>query len=325
MIIILVLIFLLLAGAVSVDVFSTVTGGAIFAVVLLLVLIVKSNNRGKNAPQPEPEAPQMIIKQGKQYCDDCKYCYGDSRGGSCLLGHNNPQTGVFSVACDEDFLPRSSPLPQTPKRKTDNDRTSPENNTIEAPGKIGDAYCVYQYYDVPIVSQASNLSAGTLLHFSTSGNQVSILAYSSTVGFMKPGRLCHMVQDWLSRGDPVWAAVTSTDDSTGVSSFVLFFYRNEMKYMLERDPDAKQYRLTGNLSGELQENVLYCEVGQECTLEADDDKGKYGVCADVPIGFLPAAAVKAMEEFGPESARVFISRTETDEEGRTIVYIYLFP
>ena len=325
MVIVLVLILLILLGSVAVDVFSTVTAGVVFAFAFLISLVVKSYNRGKKAPQPEPTDPQMIIKQGRRYCDDCKYCYGNKKEGSCLLGHSNPQKGVFSVACEEDFLSRSSPLPSVQKRKVDAEETPPEDNAMEAPGKIGDAYCIYQYFDVPIVSPAPNLYPGTLLHFSISGGQVSILAYSSPVGYMKPGRLCHMVQDWLSRGDPIWAAVTSTDNNNGDSSFALFFYRNEMEYMLERVPDAKQYRLTGNLSGELQENALYCEPGQECTLEFDDDKGKYSVCAGVPIGFLPAAAVESLEEFCPESARIFISRTATDEDGRTIVYIYLFP
>lgn len=325
MLIILVLILLLLFGSVAVDVFSTVTGGVIFAVVLLIGLIIKSNNRKKYAQQQEPVEPQMLIKQGKRYCDDCKYCYGNSKEGKCLLGHNNPQKGVFSIACEEDFLSRSSPLPPVPKSEADDHGSEPEQNTIEAPEKIGDAYCIYQYFDVPIVLSSSKLSPGTLLNFSSSENQVSILAYSTPVGLMKPGRLCHMVQDWLCRGDPIWASVTSTDETTGVTSFALFFYRNEMKYMLDREPDAKQYKLIGNRSGELQENALYCEVGQECTLEFDDDKEKFCVSAGIPIGYLPAAAVKAMEELGPESACVFISNIETDEESRVIVYIYLFP
>lgn len=111
MIILLLLIFLLLAGIVATDVISTLAGGIAFIVILLIVYIVRNNNRANQTTKSEPLEYQVEREDGAIYCDDCKYCYGDSQAGACLLGHENPKAGVFCPACEDDFLPRNAPLP----------------------------------------------------------------------------------------------------------------------------------------------------------------------------------------------------------------------
>ena len=117
MIILLVLILLLLLGIVAVDVTSTLAGGAAAIVIFVIVLIVRSYQNAKRAAPPEQHQPQTQMEDLGPCCDECKYCYGNSTAGSCLLGRPNPQNGVFAPACEEDFLPRSAPLPSTPKNK----------------------------------------------------------------------------------------------------------------------------------------------------------------------------------------------------------------
>ena len=112
MLIVLILIFLLLVGVVATDVITTVIGGAIAVGILAIIFIVK---RTKNTPQTEPVDPQTLRIDGDLYCDDCKYCYGSSQAGNCLLGHPNPRAGVFSPICEDDFLPRNAPLPKGKK------------------------------------------------------------------------------------------------------------------------------------------------------------------------------------------------------------------
>ena len=133
-----------------------------------------------------------------------------------------------------------------------------------------------------------------------------------------------MLSDWLGRGDPVWAVLSSADEESRTAAFDLYFYRDEFNYLLNRHPDAKQYKLTGNRSGELQENASMCSAGSECSVSYDYEKEKYEVSDGWPIGYLPASAARIVEESTDDSARVFISDVETDEEGKTVVFVYVF-
>ena len=117
MLIVLILILLLLVGVVTTDVITTVIGGAIAVGILVIVFVVRSYNKEKNTRQAESVDSQSLRTDGALYCDDCKYCYGSSQAGNCLLGHPNPRTGVFSPICDEDFLPRDAPLPGRDKER----------------------------------------------------------------------------------------------------------------------------------------------------------------------------------------------------------------
>ena len=135
-----------------------------------------------------------------------------------------------------------------------------------------------------------------------------------------------MVSDWLERGDPVYAIMTRFDESSGFALFDLYFYRNEMEYLLRRNPEAKRYKLVGNRSGELQDNASACSPGCECSVEYDYDKEKYAVSyAYLTIGFLPASAARIIEESDDNaSIRVFIADVETDDDDKYSIFVYLF-
>ena len=105
------MIFLILAGAVAVDVITTLAGGAVFIVILLAVLTVRYVRRGGQDQRELPAEYRIEREGGVLYCDDCKYCAGNA----CLLGHRNPETGAFSPICEEDFLPRDAELPRLKK------------------------------------------------------------------------------------------------------------------------------------------------------------------------------------------------------------------
>ena len=117
MIILLFLILLVLLGIVAVDVSSTLIGGAAAIVLFVIIFIVRSYKNAKRAAPPELQQPHPPMDNMGPFCDDCKYCLGDSTAGTCLMGHPNPQNGVFSPACKEDFLLRSAAVPSILKEK----------------------------------------------------------------------------------------------------------------------------------------------------------------------------------------------------------------
>jgi hypothetical protein len=134
-----------------------------------------------------------------------------------------------------------------------------------------------------------------------------------------------MVYDWNRRGEPVFAVITHIDDERNEAALDLFFYRDELKYLLRRFPDAKAYRLTGNRRGEMQDNISQCERGEECSVEYDFDKEKYVVSSTLEIGYLPAAAAKIVEAQGEENVSVYIAGINSDDEGIDFADVYIFP
>lgn len=121
MIILVILIVLLLLGVVAVDVSATIIGGAVGIVLLIIAHAVRKHRATQLAREaldarynasPFMQPPEHA-EDGRSYCDDCKYCYGQkyiSHGEErevfyCLKNHPNPQSGPFIDAC-EDFLSR---------------------------------------------------------------------------------------------------------------------------------------------------------------------------------------------------------------------------
>lgn len=133
-----------------------------------------------------------------------------------------------------------------------------------------------------------------------------------------------MVKDWISRKDPVLACITSADDEKREYAVDIVFYRDQFKYLLERNPNARKYRLTGNKSEEMQDRVSNLKKGKPLTIEYDIEKDKYAVLDGWEIGYLPASAARIVEERGAEDVTAYVAGTEIDDNWKTVVYIYLF-
>lgn len=234
--------------------------------------------------------------------------------------------GKDTVKPSSEEMSPAAPLRSVPPAPAAPPSDAPAAPPIRFPSSIGSASVTYQYDDVPLIPCVSPVSSliGKMLHFQADGDQVDVLTNGRLIGTMKPGRLCRMVTDWLSRGDPIRAAVTSVNDETHSVSFGLYFYRDEMQYLLRKNPDAKMYKLTGNRGGEMQESASYSVPGSECSVEYDYEKEKYVVSDGSEIGYLPASAARYAEECEEGSVRVFIADVETDDEGKTVVFVYLF-
>lgn len=203
---------------------------------------------------------------------------------------------------------------------------SPDDPT--APMEINGKTCAYQYHDVELIPDekiAVEPLLCRLITFQPQGEDVAVLCKGVRVGAMKSGTLQRMVREWTENHDPIWAMITQADEEAHTASFELIFYRDELGYQLRKTPNPQKYRLTGNRSEEAQGNIAFCEEGKPCTVDYDWDKEKYVVSSDgLEIGCLPASAARIAEEAGAENIKVFIADLKIDDEGKTVVFVYVF-
>ncbi len=229
--------------------------------------------------------------------------------------------GIFS------FLKKSKEQPEQQRPAVQ--REQKQQETINVPAEIDGQKCAYQYTKVDIVLAGGvNLDSifGQRIQFDLSRGPVALIVNGQYIGTMKAGKLADMVEDWTKRREPVFAVVSRVDDERNTAAFDLYLYRDELKYLLRRYPDAKKYKLTGNRRGELQDNICYCSRGDKCSIEYDIDKEKYLVSAgSSEIGYLPAAAAKIAEEKGESNVSCYVADVTSDDEGVEEVAVYVFP
>lgn len=206
-------------------------------------------------------------------------------------------------------------------------KSSAPKKAQTAPEEIEGKQLAYRYTDVRFSLFDPSAKSGLIgkeLTFSEGNNKIGIFSDGTLLGAMAEGKLCDMVSDWLENGDPIFALLTRTD-SSGNAFFDLFFYRSEMERLLLRHQDAKAYKLTGNKSAEYQDGLSFCSVGEECSVDYDYEKEKYAVSTSyADLGFLPASAARLIDDDPNQSIRVFIADLDEDDNGKTIVSVYVF-
>lgn len=229
--------------------------------------------------------------------------------------------GIFSFfkKDKQQEQPKQQPIKQEQKQQ----------ETVKVPAVIDGQKCAYQYTKIDIVlADGINLDSifAQRIQFDASRGPVALIVGNQYVGTVGNRKLAEMVSDWLRRGEPVFAVVSSIDDELYTAAFDLYLYRDELKYLLRRFPDAKPYKLTGNRRGEFQDNIGYCERGEECSIEYDIDKEKYLVSTGASdIGYLPSSAAKIAEEQGEGNLSVYVASVSSDDEGTDEVSVYIFP
>lgn len=197
----------------------------------------------------------------------------------------------------------------------------------EAPEKINGLSCAYQYekvYFIPEDHMAIDPLLGHTVTAKKENDEIGIYFRDTLIGKMKPGRLQRMVSDWLDRQDPMWLMVTSVDDEKREAAFDLYLYRDEMAYFLQRDPEAKKYKLIGTGSEEMQSRIEFLNVGQKCEISYDGDRDKYAVLNGWEIGYLPPSAGKIIAQTDEDSIKAFVADIQVNDQFKKIVYVYLF-
>lgn len=135
-------------------------------------------------------------------------------------------------------------------------------------------------------------------------------------------KLGRMAKDWYDRGEPYHFPITSLDPEHNQITISMLFYREGRHPIPMDEPGEESYRLIGNSrNAEMQEQIDLCEAGDDCTLEYDADKDKYLVSCGAPIGYLPKAARRLVDEYGAEGVTVTIDDTGIDSDGRAYVHV----
>ena len=197
----------------------------------------------------------------------------------------------------------------------------------EAPAKINGLACAYQYekvYFAPEDRMAIEPLIGHTVTTKKENDEVAIYFQDTLIGKMKPGKLRDMVSDWLDRHDPMWLMITRVDDAKREAAFDLYLYRDEMAYLLQRDPDAKKYKLIGTTSDEMQDRLDLLSIGQKCEVSYDGDRDKYAVLDGWEIGYLPPSARRIVEQTDEDDIRAFVADIQVNDQFKKSVYVYLF-
>lgn len=191
----------------------------------------------------------------------------------------------------------------------------------------------YQYEDVPVAGaghyDVSSINPGSLIKFKLEPeNQYDVKAVSLHVGDIKIGylprnKLQDMAHDFLSRGGDIAARVTAVEGQT--VKIVLGYYEHvgtPYENLIDSGAQCKSYKLTGNTSEAMQENLFLCSIGEEVDVDFDYEKDKYlAASMSTDIGYFPKSASSALEG----SFRAFIANIDTDDNGKYFVIVSVFP
>lgn len=135
-------------------------------------------------------------------------------------------------------------------------------------------------------------------------------------------KLGRMAKDWYDRGDTYHFPITAIDPEHCQITITMLFYREGRHPIPMDEPGEESYRLIGNSrNAEMQEQIDLCEAGDDCTLEYDADKDKYLVSCGAPIGYLPKAARRLVDEYGADDVTVTIDNVGVDSDGRSWVCV----
>lgn len=294
-----------------------------FVLMLVLVLVIillrfANAKLQQRAAQIAQEQQQRFEQEEQKRKDQAALQAAENEERKKRQAENERRIAMARVCLEAEKAGRTVP----PAIKA----SAPDEPT--APMEIGGKTCAYRYNDVALVpdeKMAVEPMLCRLITFQPQDDEVAVLCKGVRVGAMKSGTLQRMVREWMEKNDPIWAMITQADEEAHTASFELIFYRDELGYQLKKTPNAQKYRLTGNRSEEAQGNIAFCEEGMPCTVDYDWDKEKYVVCFDgLEIGCLPASAARIAEEAGAENIKVFVADLKIDDEGKTVVFVYVF-
>lgn len=167
----------------------------------------------------------------------------------------------------------------------------------------------YKYEDVhvKITGDVSALRPGSVVYLQSSGTVANVL--NQTVGMIENKKIRDMIGDYYDRGDIITARVLSIDDLIHLN---IGFYRDfGMEDYLRQGKAHEVYELTGNRKSSVQESIESCDVGDEISIEYDDDKEKYyAECSGDFIGFFPKSANSKLDD----ANKAYIYELETEED-----------
>lgn len=209
---------------------------------------------------------------------------------------------VYSYNDRQDAAPKI-PDETTPTQRHRHRPIRPDMQSVDLPATIDDKAIAYQYSVVHLfvmdkeIYEWDMFNVGVELDvFAEKDNSYDPKAVAFTiqdriVGYLYKGKHQDMANDWLKRGDPMYAIVTHATKSDNQVAIALAFYgTGKAQSRTHISSSSRAYRLTGNTNEDMQIDIPMCAIGDECDLFYDCDKNRYLVTAEYDIGYLPVSA-----------------------------------
>jgi len=158
----------------------------------------------------------------------------------------------------------------------------------------------YKYHEVKFTcvamneyaAAAHNVNIGDLLKLKADPNAVAILSSDDKIiGYLYKGTLQDMVNDYLRMKKPIVAFA----ENKPVSTITLGFYgkpsipeKDKYQNWLERANGYTVFKLTSNLTNDMQENIALMESGNPIKTEYDEEKQRFLITDEngLELGYL---------------------------------------
>ena len=141
---------------------------------------------------------------------------------------------------------------------------------------------------------------------------IKVMQNGNFIGYMYRGTLQNMINDWIKLGLPVDAEMSQYSKSNKTAHI-------NLKFPYKYQPNIFKFKLVGNRSAEMQENIELCYEGYPVDIEYDYDRCKYAVLMnDFEIGYLPKSAEKYISDDNVESV---IDSIEENDNEKYIVFV----
>jgi len=140
---------------------------------------------------------------------------------------------------------------------------------------------------------------------------------SLKIDYPKDQQLVMINGTWCANPNYDPSAISVSSHTTNSS-----VYSEDVNKFLDRNPDAKLFKLTGT-----PDDFAFYQVGNRCDIEFDDEKEKYAVlCGGDIIGYLPSSAVSwaKKRDLEPDFCVAIIAEVEYDmEKDRDVISVYI--
>lgn len=142
---------------------------------------------------------------------------------------------------------------------------------------------------------------------------VLVKSNNNSLGYIYRGTIQDMVHDWKEKELPIWCVISDIDDESHTFWLDIAFYKTP-----PRTRPVKIFRLIGNKSEEMQENIAFSSEGEIISYNYDFERDKYEAISGDILGYFPASANELLEA---ESAEAYIKEICTDDNGKYIIKV----
>ncbi len=167
---------------------------------------------------------------------------------------------------------------------------------------------------------------------------VSVRFHDKVIGYLYKGTIQDMVHDFLNRDEKVKAQVQKIDgDSIEIKIFFCKL-KNASENIITTTFVTKNVTLekqksfvvtlTSNKNEEMQDNISFCDIGDEVDIEYNFDKEQYLASQNfADIGYIPKSKTETIDELEQKGYEFYctISDIQENDDGKYIVKVEIQP